>query len=489
MIIKHKLNMELDRRDGIKQIDVMQDDKYSRELELYLRANGEAYCPPEGCMVLVRYIKPDGQAGAYDTMPDGSKAWKIHNNVVSVGLVPQVCTAAGLVMLTVTMRHLEKELSCFTIYVNVQKGPGSDIESEPYCHVNGFIPQPDSATEGEYIKVVSVDEKGNITAVTTSKEVAKSAYQYALESGYTGTEAEFAEKLASESTGIHIGAEAPTDEDMELWIDTDEEDGGIAVTAEVGQTIIVEEVDADGKPIKWKAADYQPRTHYKRLVEIANCTAVDEGGGMLIASSTPLVIGNTYLVTYNGEEHSCTAFECDFSGDGSVLLPAIGNPAMFDYDGTGAPFVILDGIALGAGGYIIVDLTFAEEATVRIVGEGVIPIPTEYMTNAFPYYINVYCDDIVSPTAYTCMETVADVEAVLNSGRPIAVKYSTQDAITVMYQILSLVRVYPTDPNYGSMLSFMCNGDILGGKGGSTWIVLNPQEDGTYLVTTDTFGG
>lgn len=36
----------------------------------------------------------------------------------------------------------------------------------------------------------------------------------------------------------------------------------IDVTAEVGQTIIVKEVDASGKPTKWESAEYQPRTHW-----------------------------------------------------------------------------------------------------------------------------------------------------------------------------------------------------------------------------------
>ncbi len=53
----------------------------------------------------------------------------------------------------------------------------------------------------------------------------KSAYQYAKDSGYTGTEAEFAAKLADESGGIHIGPDAPTDGSV-IWIDTDEEDEG-----------------------------------------------------------------------------------------------------------------------------------------------------------------------------------------------------------------------------------------------------------------------
>ena len=40
MIMKHRIVMDLDRGDAGKQIDVMQDDKYSRELEMHLQANG-----------------------------------------------------------------------------------------------------------------------------------------------------------------------------------------------------------------------------------------------------------------------------------------------------------------------------------------------------------------------------------------------------------------------------------------------------------------
>lgn len=36
----------------------------------------------------------------------------------------------------------------------------------------------------------------------------------------------------------------------------------IDVTAQVGQTIMVKEVDSNGKPTKWEAVDYQPRTHW-----------------------------------------------------------------------------------------------------------------------------------------------------------------------------------------------------------------------------------
>lgn len=58
----------------------------------------------------------------------------------------------------------------------------------------------------------------------------KSAYQYAQDGGYTGTQEEFAAKLAED----HIPVPA---------------------TAEVGQTIVVKAVDESGKPTEWETAD------------------------------------------------------------------------------------------------------------------------------------------------------------------------------------------------------------------------------------------
>jgi lysophospholipase L1-like esterase len=49
----------------------------------------------------------------------------------------------------------------------------------------------------------------------------KSAYEYALEGGYTGTEEEFTAKMAAENPGIHTGPEEPTDDSV-FWIDTNE---------------------------------------------------------------------------------------------------------------------------------------------------------------------------------------------------------------------------------------------------------------------------
>lgn len=194
--------MELDHGSEIKRIDVMQDDKYSRDLEVTLKSNMKEFYPPKGCTLLVRYAKPNQQGGAYDTLPNGEKAWCIEGNKVTVRLAPQVCTTAGEVMLTVSMMDGESELSCFSVCVNVHERPGKVLKNEQYINISSFIPQPDTAEVGQYLKVAEMDPQGRITGLTTGAEIAqpgKSAYEYAQEAGYTGTETAFSAKLAEEA--------------------------------------------------------------------------------------------------------------------------------------------------------------------------------------------------------------------------------------------------------------------------------------------------
>ena len=75
MIITHKLQpMDLTHKKNTSRVDVVQDDKYSRDIEFTLTENGIAWQIPDGATAVVRYKKPDGTGGNYDTLPDGSTA-------------------------------------------------------------------------------------------------------------------------------------------------------------------------------------------------------------------------------------------------------------------------------------------------------------------------------------------------------------------------------------------------------------------------------
>ena len=110
---------------------------------------------------------------------------------------------------------------------------------------------------------------------------------------YDGSEA--VEVEISGGSGIHIGPEAPTDENIDVWIDTDEEpdgvgsggsgcSGGINITgAEVGQTIKIAAVDENGVPTAWEAASLTEWRLIKTITveedtaEIAAFTVDDDG--------------------------------------------------------------------------------------------------------------------------------------------------------------------------------------------------------------------
>lgn len=59
-------------------------------------------------------------------------------------------------------------------------------------------------------------------------------------------------------TGIHVGTDEPTDDNIIVWIDPESEDTSLLVeapaTAKVGQTIVVKAVDENGAPTEWEAA-------------------------------------------------------------------------------------------------------------------------------------------------------------------------------------------------------------------------------------------
>jgi hypothetical protein len=103
MIITHKIKMDLTRRELVPPIDMAQDDKYSRNLELALFCGNKAVIPPQDCAVLVRYQKSDGHGGCYDTLPDGTTAWHTSGNTLTVALAPQVLTVSGRTELIVTI--------------------------------------------------------------------------------------------------------------------------------------------------------------------------------------------------------------------------------------------------------------------------------------------------------------------------------------------------------------------------------------------------
>lgn len=161
-----------------QRVDVMQDDKYSRCLEIPLRANGDDVELPEDVRAVIRYQKPDGTGGNYDTLPDGTSAYTISGNVITVALAPQICTVPGIVQLVVCLMQGNAEINTFVILVNVHRNPGIDAESQDYTNMRAYVKSygwpPD--------KTLRTDADGNVVADdVTSGEVDPKAVQKIVE--------------------------------------------------------------------------------------------------------------------------------------------------------------------------------------------------------------------------------------------------------------------------------------------------------------------
>ena len=166
MIITKTINIDLATKGILPAVDAVQDDKYSRNLALYLHQNGMVWPVPAGANAVITYRKPDGTGGEYDTLPDGTKAWAAEGNVLTVALAPQVLTAAGNVHLTVTLISGKNEISTFEICIHAEKKTDFRSKSENYENVTGFLPMPTGAAQvGQYLEISEVNEDGTVKAL------------------------------------------------------------------------------------------------------------------------------------------------------------------------------------------------------------------------------------------------------------------------------------------------------------------------------------
>lgn len=188
MIITHKLEMDLLNREPLQQICAVQGDSNTRVLELSLLSGGAAWTVPEDAAVWMRYCKSDGTKGIYDTLPDGSTAWSIEANKITVTLAPQMLTVPGLVQAQAELVRGISTLATFTIPICVERNPAAGVlKSEEYINMLQWM-------ESELDRLLlQAKESGEFTG--PSGEDGAGVFEYAQEAGFVGTEDEFAEML------------------------------------------------------------------------------------------------------------------------------------------------------------------------------------------------------------------------------------------------------------------------------------------------------
>ena len=260
MTITHELTLDLKHKGELAHIEVVQGDAFTRQVDLMLQCGGEDWTIPV-CDPVVRYCKPDGTGGIYDTLPDGQPAIVYAGNVLTLALAPQMLTCSGPVQVQVELNTQEKRLATFAFLVVVEPGVAPNRESEDYVNWNkAFLLQSTGAKAGQYLMISAVDADGRITEVEAADvpydgamEMALSARDLAQASDEkANTALRIAQDVAQEiedysPSGTRSIAEAAMRMADQRIIAPEQ--------AAVGQYVRVTAVDADGKIIATETVD------------------------------------------------------------------------------------------------------------------------------------------------------------------------------------------------------------------------------------------
>ena len=137
--MKSTTYIQLDmQRPRLITVYAVQDDQLSRWIHADLTDGGAAWTPPAGAAMMIRYAKPDGTVGLYDSLEDDSSAWEADGSSVDFGLAAQCLTVPGVVLMEISFYTEDEErLSAFQFMLKVEKNPVTDgeLESNDYFNI------------------------------------------------------------------------------------------------------------------------------------------------------------------------------------------------------------------------------------------------------------------------------------------------------------------------------------------------------------------
>lgn len=322
MRITHNLTIDLQHKGNLKKIDVVQGDTYTRSVSIGLYDNGVLWDIPQESTILVRYSKPDGTAGIYEWLPDGSIAGYVEDNTVTVLLAPQMFTCPGRVPTQVSLVVDDQILSTFSFVVDVEADPSKGAAgSESYFNwKTAFIPQVSNAHVGYYLEIESVDSNGRIESVKDvpnpaiaaelmaldAKNIALSAEETA-DSAYAN--AEMAKELAAsampQTSGANVG--------QYLEITAVDSNGRVAGIKGVPNPAITAELKAqEAKRTALEAEETANSAYANAEVAINEAAKNTDDIADLVLNKLPQVtgarVGQYMMVTGVDDEGRVTAF-------------------------------------------------------------------------------------------------------------------------------------------------------------------------------------
>lgn len=138
MLLNHDINIDLVKPGETPRIHVKQGDTLSRNIRVFLFADGEAWPIPDGATAVIRYHAHDPETltdscGIFDTLEDGGIAYIYAENIFEVMPTAAMMAMPGLITLDVLLQYEDQKLGTFNfeIYVNRAPATGNEVTAQP----------------------------------------------------------------------------------------------------------------------------------------------------------------------------------------------------------------------------------------------------------------------------------------------------------------------------------------------------------------------
>lgn len=242
MQLTHTIDIDLMNPGTPVRIQAKQGENLSRRVQLRLFAGGESWPVPAGATPVIRYHihnleRGEDTNGIYNQFSDGSDACLVSGNTVLLIPLPQMFQKHCIVFLDVAFNLDGITLATcnFEFYVNPAPADGTEPEIQSYYRVSSLeqinreLTAMQQAIDAAIPSVtLAAVENGTLVTITDAKgahsftvyngekgekgdtgpqgpqgvrgpygDDGKSAYKYAVQWGYTGTETEFGQKFAA----------------------------------------------------------------------------------------------------------------------------------------------------------------------------------------------------------------------------------------------------------------------------------------------------
>ncbi len=201
MNVTHKLSMDLTLH-STPLLHMVQGERNSRWIEFSLYSNKKPWAIPKDAAALIRYKKPNLASGVYDTMADGSPAWRISGNRLCICIAPEVVSLPGSAFVTISLLLEEQTLSTFQVQLNIQSNYTGEafLPDEP-AGVTGLLPAPAEAQVGQYLVVEAVSNGGRVIRTAAADAPAPTATSQLINDSGFQTQAQVADMI-SDALGV-----------------------------------------------------------------------------------------------------------------------------------------------------------------------------------------------------------------------------------------------------------------------------------------------